>query len=57
MNDTNVHNGLNTTLTLDDMNRGEHSARVEIQNASGRTIASAGPVTFYIKQNSRLFNN
>ena len=57
INDTNVYNGVNTTLTLDDMNRGEHTARVEIQNASGRRIASAGPVTFYIKQNSRLFNN
>lgn len=44
------------TFSTDPLDRGQHSARVDLIGPDNRVIASAGPVTFYIRQNSRLFN-
>lgn len=43
-------------LNLDGIPRGEHTVRVEIAGADGQIIASAGPVTFYMKQHSIQHN-
>ncbi|MBW3566958.1 MAG: DUF4124 domain-containing protein [Proteobacteria bacterium] len=42
--------GLGTTLT--EAFRGAHTVRAVIVNAAGEEIASAGPVTFHVKQRS-----
>lgn len=44
------------TFSTEPLDRGQHSARVDLIGPDNRVIASAGPVTFYIRQNSRLFN-
>lgn len=43
-------------MTTPQLDRGEHKVSAELQDADGRTIASAPEVTFYIKQQSALFN-
>ncbi|MEE4174658.1 MAG: DUF4124 domain-containing protein [Xanthomonadales bacterium] len=45
-----------STFNTEPMDRGEHTARVDLIGPNNQVIASAGPVTFYVKQNSRLFN-
>lgn len=44
--------GLSTTL--DEIDRGEHRLRAELQSASGRVLASTDEVTFYMRQASAL---
>mgnify|MGYP001828547824 CR=1 FL=1 len=46
-----------STYNTEPMDRGEHSARVDLLGPNNQVIASAGPVTFFVKQNSRLFNS
>jgi len=43
--------------TLTDIVRGEHQLKVEIVNSQGQTMASAGPVSFHMKQQSVLSTN
>ena len=38
------------------LDRGEHRVRAELMDAANRTIASTDPVTFFVHQNSALFN-
>jgi hypothetical protein len=45
-----------STFSTEPMDRGEHTARVDLLGPNNQVIASAGPVTFFVKQNSRLFN-
>ena len=45
----------NSTFNTQPMDRGEHTARVDLLGPNSQVIASAGPVTFHVKQNSRLF--
>jgi hypothetical protein len=45
-----------STFNTDPMDRGEHTARADLLGPNNQVIATAGPVTFYVKQNSRLFN-
>jgi hypothetical protein len=45
-----------STFNTEPMDRGEHTARVDLLGPDEQVIASAGPVTFFVKQNSRLFN-
>jgi hypothetical protein len=45
-----------STFSTEPMDRGEHTARVDLLGPNEQVIASAGPVTFFVKQNSRLFN-
>ena len=40
-------------LTLD---RGEHTVQAELRDGRGRRVVMTEPVTFYVKQHSRLFN-
>lgn len=44
--------GLSTTL--EQIERGEHTLRAELQSSSGRVIASTDEVTFYMRQASAL---
>lgn len=45
-----------STFNTQPMDRGEHTARVDLLGPNNQVVASAGPVTFHVKQNSRLFN-
>ncbi len=45
-----------STFNTEPMDRGEHTARVDLLGPNNQVIATAGPVTFFVKQNSRLFN-
>lgn len=45
-----------STFNTEPMDRGEHTARVDLLGPNNQVVASAGPVTFFVKQNSRLFN-
>lgn len=45
-----------STFDTPPMDRGAHQARADLITEDNRVIASAGPVTFHIKQNSRQFN-
>ena len=45
-----------STFNTEPMDRGEHTARVDLLGPNEQVIASAGPVTFHVKQNSALFN-
>ena len=38
------------------LNRGEHTVTAELRDSRNRRVASADPVTFYIRQNSVNFN-
>lgn len=44
------------TLVLQQMDRGEHTVGAELVDARNRRIASAQPVTFYVRQYSVNFN-
>lgn len=48
-----------TSLAVDlqDVPRGAHDVRVEIRDAQDRVVGTAGPVTFHMKQHSRLHQN
>lgn len=45
------------SVDLTDVPRGTHDVRLEVRDAQGRVIGDAGPVTFYMKQHSRLHQN
>ena len=42
---------------IEEVYRGEHQLSVELRTGDGETLASAGPVTFYMRQHSRLHPN
>lgn len=44
------------TFNTPPMDRGAHQARADLVTNDNRVIATAGPTTFHIKQNSRLIN-
>jgi hypothetical protein len=44
-------------IELDEVWRGEHQLAVELRTRDGDVLASAGPVTFYMHQPSRLHPN
>lgn len=44
------------TFSTPPLDRGEYQARAELRGPNNRVVATAGPVTFFIKQNSRLIN-
>ena len=44
------------TFATPPLDRGEYQAKAELRDAGNRVVATAGPVTFFIKQNSRQFN-
>lgn len=41
-----------TSVDLDEIFRGEHQLSVELRTSEGRTIDTAGPVTFFMRQHS-----
>jgi len=41
------------TVSTGRLDRGEHQASADLVDANGQVVASAGPVTFYIMQQSR----
>jgi len=45
------------SVEIDEIYRGEHQLSVELRAADGRVLASAGPVTFFMRQHSRLHPN
>jgi len=45
------------SVTLEEMDRGEHMVSAELVDARNRKIASASPVTFYVRQYSINFGN
>lgn len=45
------------SASLTDIVRGEHQLKVEIVNSQGQIMASAGPVSFHMKQQSVLGTN
>lgn len=45
------------TIEIEEVYRGEHQLRVELRNSAGDVLSSAGPVTFYMRQHSRLHPN
>lgn len=45
-----------TSMTLGDLDRGEHVVYAELRDARGRFVARTDPVTFYVKQYSQNFN-
>lgn len=45
------------SVDLQDVPRGSHELRVEIRDRQGRVVGDAGPVTFHMKQHSRLHQN
>lgn len=46
-----------TSVELDEVFRGEHQLSVELRTSDGRIIDTAGPVTFFMRQHSRLHPN
>lgn len=45
------------SVEIEDIFRGEHQLSVELRASDGRVMASAGPVTFFMRQHSRLHPN
>lgn len=43
----------NAAVTTERLDRGEHRASADLVNSEGTVVASAGPVTFFIMQQSR----
>ena len=43
-----------TALQITDLDRGTHTVQVRVKDAEGNTIAESNPVTFHLKQASRL---
>lgn len=46
-----------TVINTPPLDRGEHQVRAELVDEQQRRIASAGPVSFHVRQESALFNN
>jgi len=45
------------SVELEEVYRGEHTLSVELRASDGRVLASAGPITFFMRQHSRLHPN
>lgn len=45
---------VSTSLRITDLDRGTHTVQVRVIDAEGNTIAESNPVTFHLKQASRL---
>lgn len=45
------------SIELEEVFRGEHQLRVEMRNDQGDVLSQAGPVTFFMRQHSRLHPN
>lgn len=45
---------VNPVLATEPLDRGEHQATATLLTANGQAVTTAGPVTFHIKQQSRL---
>jgi hypothetical protein len=45
------------SIELEEVFRGEHQLSVEMRNNQGDVLSQAGPVTFYMRQHSRLHPN
>jgi hypothetical protein len=46
-----------SSITLNEVDRGEHVVTARLVDASGRTIANASPVKFFVRQFSVNFGN
>jgi hypothetical protein len=44
-----------TGATLSNLNRGSHSLKARVIDASGQELISSQPVTFYLRRESKLF--
>lgn len=44
-------------VEIEEVYRGEHTLSVQLRASDGRVLASAGPVTFFMRQHSRLHSN
>jgi len=45
------------SVEIEEVYRGEHQLSVELRDSDGGVLASAGPVTFFMRQHSRLHPN
>jgi len=45
------------SVEIEEVYRGEHTLSVELRASDGRVLGSAGPVTFFMRQHSRLHPN
>ena len=45
------------SVEIDEVYRGEHQLSVELRASDGRVLGSAGPITFFMRQHSRLHRN
>lgn len=45
------------SVEIDEVYRGEHQLSVELRASDGRVLGSAGPITFFMRQHSRLHSN
>jgi hypothetical protein len=45
------------SVEIEEVYRGEHTLSVELRASDGRVLASAGPITFFMRQHSRLHPN
>ncbi len=52
-----VASGIYPHFSLTGIERGAHTLVAEVHAADGRVLATSPPVTFYMWQASRLFNN
>lgn len=51
-----VYRGTNTSISLENVDRGTHSVSVKIVAANGRTLANSEPIAFTLQRYSRLQN-
>ena len=45
------------SVEIEEVYRGEHQLSVELRASDGRVLGSAGPITFFMRQHSRLHPN
>lgn len=45
------------SVEIEEVYRGEHQLGVELRASDGRVLGSAGPITFFMRQHSRLHPN
>ncbi|HKL53409.1 MAG TPA: DUF4124 domain-containing protein [Wenzhouxiangellaceae bacterium] len=45
------------SVEIEEVYRGEHQLSVELRGSDGRVLGSAGPITFFMRQHSRLHPN
>ena len=56
MGGTEVYRGTNTSVSLENVDRGTHVVKTKIVAANGRTLASSDSVEFTLHRHSRLHN-